>query len=271
MPESERIRQVLRYAVAGGEDDFRRHDELRSRFQEALRRRSQRAWVVAEPQPRYDEVFAKGQEWLDSLAALFEILRSGKLERNQGISEDIRTRLELLLTMTTEVSRLARVIVASRLVLLHYLDSSWTRERLIPFFSWSQPKEAAGAWQGFLWSGTINPSLWEDLKGHFLDIFDHLEHASASMRHLGVLLLVVSIESPEALNMEEVLRGLRRLDDDGRHEAARWLKKKLEGADFDKAQGKGPCREVSRGKSGAHRQTHRRSPSTVVRRPQWFS
>ena len=68
MPESERIRQVLRYAVAGGEDDFRRHDELRSRFQEALRRRSQRAWVVAEPQPRYDEVFAKGQEWLDRLA-----------------------------------------------------------------------------------------------------------------------------------------------------------------------------------------------------------
>jgi hypothetical protein len=53
------------------------------------------------------------------------------------------------------------------------------------------------------------------------------------MRHLGVLLLVVSIESPEALNMEEVLRALRRLDDDGRHEAARWLKKKLEGAGND--------------------------------------
>jgi len=45
------------------------HNALRVRFQEALRksRRTRPSKVKPRP-PRYDEVFARGQEWLDSLA-----------------------------------------------------------------------------------------------------------------------------------------------------------------------------------------------------------
>ena len=45
------------------------HDALRDRFQEALaKRRRERAARKKPRPPRYDEIFARGQEWLDSLA-----------------------------------------------------------------------------------------------------------------------------------------------------------------------------------------------------------
>ncbi len=44
------------------------HEQLQARFRAALKRRTQTAGAVAEPRPRYDEVFAKGQEWLDRQA-----------------------------------------------------------------------------------------------------------------------------------------------------------------------------------------------------------
>lgn len=44
------------------------HETLRARFQDALKKRRQARSSAAKPRPpRYDEVFAKGQRWLDSL------------------------------------------------------------------------------------------------------------------------------------------------------------------------------------------------------------
>jgi hypothetical protein len=43
-------------------------EQLRALVQERLARRAERL-VPPNPPPRYDEVFARGQQWLDQLAA----------------------------------------------------------------------------------------------------------------------------------------------------------------------------------------------------------
>jgi hypothetical protein len=162
--------------------------------------------------------------------ALFAVLRSRSLTRNAGLPADVRERLETLLTLPIDQARLARVIVASRLGLLHELDADWTRARVVPLFDWQIAKEAVGAWQGYLWSPSITLGLWEDLKPHFIDAFDHLAEVGEPTRNLAGLLAAISIEGGPVITAEEARGCLRRLDDSGRAEAARWLADRLEGA-----------------------------------------
>lgn len=163
--------------------------------------------------------------------ALFTLLHARELRAGCGLPPDVRERLERLLAVSDEPGRLARVIIGSRVVLLHQLDPEWTRRHVIPLFAWSDAGEAVGAWQGYLWSPTMTFDLWPDLRPHFLDAFGHLpaigrEHG----RNLASMLAAVAIEPGLALEPVEALSSLRRLDDDGRGTAAHWLAERLEGA-----------------------------------------
>jgi len=161
---------------------------------------------------------------------LFAVLRSRPLTRNAGLPADVRERLEALLAMSGDQARLARVIIASRLVLLHELDAGWTCARVIPFFDWQIPEEAVGTWQGYLWSPSITLGLWADLKPHFIDAFNHLIEVGEPARNLAGLLAAISIEGGPLITAEEARGCLRWLDDSGRAEVARWLGDRLEGA-----------------------------------------
>lgn len=162
--------------------------------------------------------------------ALFAVLRSRPLTRNSGLPVDVRERLETLLDMPGDAARLAHVIIASRLVLLHELDASWARAHVIRLLQWTNPQEAIGAWQGYLWSPSLTPGLWADLKPHFIDAFDHLAEIGEPARNLAGLLAAISIEGGPVITTEEARSCLRRLDDSGRAEVARWLADRLEGA-----------------------------------------
>ncbi len=159
--------------------------------------------------------------------ALFEMLRSRQLERNAGIADDIRPRLERIMAAEGPAARLPRVIVASRLSLLHDLDADWTRRSVLPRFDWGDPDEAQGTWQGFLWSPWVRPSLWVDLKPHFLAAFDHIETLRPLTRTLAVLLASMAVEGGEALTAQEARDCLRKLDAEGRGTVAWWLWRKL--------------------------------------------
>ncbi len=163
--------------------------------------------------------------------ALFKILCSEHLERSQGIPEDVKPRLEELVRMEGEAGQLSRVIVASNLGLLHYLDRGWSREYLIPRFSWAVLDEAVGAWQGYLSALYIDAALWKDLKIDFLATFDHVGELHWYRRQLAALLVSVAIELPEGLALDEAKSCIRSLDNDGREEITLWLQKKLEGAE----------------------------------------
>lgn len=162
--------------------------------------------------------------------ALFDVLRSQRLRRGDGLPDDVRERLERLLGIVGEPGRLARVIIGSRLVLLHELDGKWTRLHLIPFFAWSDAAEAVGAWKGYLWSPSLTFGLWADLKLHFLDAFGHLPEIGKHSENLAALLAAISIDGEAVITAAEARTCLRSLDDSGRGTVAHWIEKRLEGA-----------------------------------------
>jgi hypothetical protein len=159
--------------------------------------------------------------------ALFEVLRSRPLERNMGIADDVRLRLEHIVAADGPAASLARVIVGSRLPLLHDLDPEWTRRMVLPRFDWLNPDEAQGAWQGFLWSPWVGPSLWVDLKPHFLAACDHVDALGRSAPNLAALLASVAIEGGNALPEPEARECLRKVGAEGRQNVAAWLWQKL--------------------------------------------
>ncbi|MFI5342090.1 MAG: SIR2 family protein, partial [Candidatus Methylomirabilales bacterium] len=162
--------------------------------------------------------------------ALFGVLRSRPLKRGDGLPDDVRERLERLLGIVGEPGRLARVIVGSRLVLLHELDANWTRLRVIPLFAWSDAAEAVGAWKGYLWSPSLTFGLWADLKLHFLDAFGHLPEIGNHTENLAGLLAAISIDGEAVITVAEARTCLRSLDDFGRGTVAHWIVERLEGA-----------------------------------------
>jgi hypothetical protein len=158
---------------------------------------------------------------------LFEVLRSRPLSRNMGIADDVRVRLDRIVTAEGAAASLARVIVASRLPLLHDLDAEWTRQFVVPLLGWHDPDEAQGAWQGFLWSPWVRPSLWVDLKPHFLAACDHVGALGRSAPNFAGLLASMAIEGSDALSGPEARECLRKLDAEGRQKVATWLWQKL--------------------------------------------
>jgi len=163
--------------------------------------------------------------------ALFDVLGSRELERGQGIAADVRSRLDTVLDARGGAGQVGRVIIASRLALLFDLDPIWTRSRLIPFFSWDVPEEAKGAWQGYLWSPWLRPSLWAVLKPPFLETFRHLDELGERGHRIATVLASVAIEGEDgAITDAETRTALKLAGGRGREDAAMWIEKRLEGA-----------------------------------------
>jgi hypothetical protein len=167
--------------------------------------------------------------------ALLHRLRKGELTKGGGISSNLQFRIERILEGSEEAARLGRVIVASRLSLLHFLDSGWTENKLIPRFDWSSlsfSEETPFLWSGYLWSPTMPPDLWPAMKAHFLSTFQHLDQLLEKARKsLAVLLVAIAVQDWEALSAEESQSCLKELDENERAEIARWIVRRLEGAD----------------------------------------
>lgn len=167
----------------------------------------------------------------DLAAALFYILRSYPLEPEQGVPGDIRTRLERLLAISEASGRHGRVLVASRLHLLHYLQPGWTHQMVVPLFDWDSSDDALGAWQGYLWSPRMPPALWLVMKAHFLAAFSHFDELGDWKRTLAQLFAVVAVEITGALTHPEARACLKQMDEQHRAEVVRYLTRRLEDAE----------------------------------------
>lgn len=94
-------------------------------------------------------------EWSGRLA-LFWIrvikVRRESIESNwTGLDDELREVLSKLISGNGRKHAFARTIVASELAFLHFADTGWTTEYVIPLFDWEHNCiEAHQAWDGFL-------------------------------------------------------------------------------------------------------------------------
>ena len=103
--------------------------------------------------------------------AFFDALFGRELRVGSGIPEDLKPRLERLVSPGERRNRPARVIAASRLSYLFAVDPGWAHTWLLPSFDWADELEALAVWQGYAWQPRLQESLWRSLKPHFLDAF----------------------------------------------------------------------------------------------------
>jgi hypothetical protein len=159
------------------------------------------------------------------------LLRSREVAKRGGIDSDLQSRINEILSEREDAAGLARVIIASRLALFHFLNPVWTEEKVVPLFDWSSSDEARFVWSGYLWSPSMPPDLWPAMKPSFLVSFENLDQLQEGVqRNLAVLLVAIAVEGEPSLSAEEARNCLRQLGDQDRGEAARWIVRRLEGA-----------------------------------------
>ena len=165
--------------------------------------------------------------------ALFAVLRSQTQTGDREIPEAIRGRLEFALRpddvrVSESALRSARIIISSRLSWLHWLDSRWASEHVVPLLDWEHPS-AVEAWEGFLWSPKMDPELWTALRSYLLRAFEHYDVIGHRRTKLPELLAQVYVAG-YPLSGPEILARLRKVDDAGRNATAHYLDQLLAGA-----------------------------------------
>ena len=96
--------------------------------------------------------------WLRALSAW----RQQQDPAPDALTGDYRIALSEIVQDRTLAGTLGRSILASQLPFLAAVDETWTRENLVPSFGMEQGvDEFQAAWDGFLWRGSLDPTVAE--------------------------------------------------------------------------------------------------------------
>lgn len=163
-------------------------------------------------------------------SAALEVLGARNLERNAALPTDLKNLLTDFVESSEPSAILGRVMIASRLAIVHDIDPEWTERVLIPCFDWVHPIEARAAWQGFLWSPWVRPSLWEKLKPYALQTADHIAELGEHHEQFVPFLVSVSVDGDGALSHDETRALLKKLGPSDLALAAYWLEGRVSDA-----------------------------------------
>lgn len=96
--------------------------------------------------------------------ALFSCWFQEQPRMGTKIEEPYRQMFSMLADPTRKELVCGRVIMASNLVYLSHVDMEWTRNNMLPLFSWRQSSEAQPVWFGFLWRLVLSDVLLPEMK-----------------------------------------------------------------------------------------------------------
>jgi hypothetical protein len=84
-------------------------------------------------------------------------------------------RFEAAVVSTNLNGQLIRTILGSQIHFLFSVARTWTSQKIVPLFDWSQPLLASGVWHGFLTWGQWNPALFDEMLPYTLQSCEHLD------------------------------------------------------------------------------------------------
>lgn len=162
--------------------------------------------------------------------SLFELIPGTYLHGGAGMPEQLRSRIEHLVSLEGAAGEDARVLVASRIPLLFYLEPQWARNTVLGLLDWGRNQNALEAWGGFLWGARISPSLWQEIKPHFLMCARHTKELGKFLPRYASVFAAVAIEGRDTFTNPEATRIMLAIGDAGRASVAGWIQGRLEGA-----------------------------------------
>jgi hypothetical protein len=169
--------------------------------------------------------------------ALLRAWHRGALEDGQGLQTEFRLVFSLLCDPSNEKFRLARVILARRVISLFRVDQAWTREFLLPRFDWAMSEsEARAMWKGFLWSPRVYRPLLEALRPAFLQTSARYGQLGQYGASYAAVLTFLALDRGDAFSSAELTEATGDLPPEGAREVVQALLHALEGASDKRAE-----------------------------------
>lgn len=148
---------------------------------------------------------------------------------NDLLAADVKPFFAELCDIQVDRYRHGRVLLGSRLIAFFRVDRPWTEQYLLPLFSWNNPVEAKGVWEGFLWSPRLYQPLLTSFKRQFLECANHYTDLGEHRRQFAAFLTYVALGATEGFTVDELRSAIGALPQDGLEESAQALSQALEG------------------------------------------
>ncbi len=159
--------------------------------------------------------------------ALLVWLKGRSPAPGMGLPTEVRDFFTPLCDAGKPAFQPARIVLASRLNFLFWLDEDWTTRHLLPLFDWTgQPAEARGAWQGFLGflrTSDLSRPLPGQIKLQFLATARHYHELGRWGESYARLLTEMSLEARQAFQESELAGATHALPPAAREKMVRWL------------------------------------------------
>lgn len=140
----------------------------------------------------------------------------------EGIPEAYRPRLEAIVAAESQAARLGRVVLASQIHFLHYLDKAWTVEHLFPLLSWDEAEAARECWDGFLSWGKLRPGLVDELLPAFEQTYGHMRELDRTRERFTSYLALAAFLA-DSNPKSTLLEFIRQSDEEDAAHLTHWL------------------------------------------------
>ncbi len=149
---------------------------------------------------------------------------------NDLLPVDLQPLFTSLCDVQVERYRHGRVLLGSRLIAFFRVDRPWTEQYLLPLLSWTNPVEAKGVWEGFLWSPRLYQPLLAAFKPQFLDSANHYVDLGEHRQQFATFLTYAALGQIEGYSVEELRSAIGVLPQEGLEKSVVALFQALEGA-----------------------------------------
>ncbi len=149
---------------------------------------------------------------------------------NELLPADVKPFFTELCDVRVDRSRHGRVLLGSQLITFFRVDRPWTEQYLLPLFSWNNPTEAKGVWEGFLWSPRVYPPLLTAFKPQLLESANHYTDLGEHRQQFAAFLTYAALGPTDGYTVDEFRSAMGALPQDGLEESAQTLSQILEGA-----------------------------------------
>ncbi len=136
--------------------------------------------------------------------SIIHILAMEDPKKDSTIPEPFLRYLNKIINCRDESLNLGKAILASELNYFYNIDPEWTKNNLLPKFSWYNPTEAAAIWQGYLWNPSGSLEILALIKDSLLKTFDHTNNfEDLSKKKLYRFFTIICLEHPRFYQKDE--------------------------------------------------------------------
>ncbi|MBN2069520.1 MAG: SIR2 family protein [Opitutales bacterium] len=160
---------------------------------------------------------------------LLKSIDSLKLETNQGIPHQFKTRLEILTKSPNEGGFHAVTILAYNLSWINHIDPKWTKEIVFPWFDFTH-KNSEAAWHGFFSNPRFSDSIGMELKPYLPNLFPKIytwNPADETTRRAAQIIIHFSTiwkDDPGGLDSDQAMNSIRQMKEAARISAVQALR-----------------------------------------------